>query len=175
MIIPKTTRWVFTKFLYNPFLRICLLVLLLGCLNKPEPYSAYYTKDHIALLTNHLNSLGISNESMQNHVFLLSPSLSCPPFFEEAKYWQEHHESFSNIDFSMIIVTKYEMSAQALIKANGLNFSFAHDSSHALINQKILPELPLKLFFDKNGYLSKISPMDGSGNYEKFIHLLSAQ
>ena len=160
-------RYQYSKLL---FLLALVFSVIFSCQKEPSFQERYFSESNVVAIKSYLDTLGFKEDELKRKVILFSPSLSCPPFFSETQYWQDNLYLYPDIDFSLVILTKYEMSARALVKSEGIKIPYKQDSTDILQVEKLLPELPVKIYFDKDGILAKISSMNG--NVEEFSNLI---
>jgi hypothetical protein len=70
----------------------------------------------------------------------------------------------------MVILEKYFTTIQVLLEYENIELQVYQDSAYTLIKKDLIPTTPMKVYFDKEERVKKLSPLGTNSDPFKFIN-----
>jgi hypothetical protein len=140
----------------------------LGC--EKDTYDPYYEisvnewKQYISEIS------GREKITLKNTVLLLLTSSECTPSIAEIKNWDNFNQETDSIKVQMVILEKYFTTIQVLLEYENIELQVYQDSAYTLIKKDLIPTTPMKVYFDKEERVKKLSPLGTNSDPFKFIN-----
>ncbi|WP_103666017.1 hypothetical protein [Gracilimonas amylolytica] len=144
------------------------LIFFSGCVK--DKYAPYYEKTGNEWEQYIYEISDKEKVTLNNTVLLVLTSSECSPSIDEIKSWDTFNENSDSIKVQMVILEKYFTTIQVLLEYEDIGLHVYRDSAYSLIKTDLLPNTPMKVYFDNEGKVKNLSPIGVSNDPLIFIH-----
>ncbi|HMB96955.1 MAG TPA: hypothetical protein VKM36_00615 [Balneolaceae bacterium] len=122
-----------------------------------------------------LHTIGVEKNELANSVLLITGSTHCPDCLQELAFWTDYYKKSKNeIDLSLIVIERYEERYRNFLNRNNIDIPAFRDSTASITENDLIPSVPVKIHFDKNGNIKRIHSIGSDPALEDFLADFSA-
>lgn len=155
---------------------LVLIFLLINCEVKDFDQQYYSTKNSEDLLSHIEEMVGHKIEATSPSskiVILITYESYCSSCLSEVKWWEQNQKKIENADVYILVTSKYKSIGKAFLDQQKITIPSIFDTTNVLMDNDLIPLVPLKILMNSKGEIQLIHNMDGGKKLDDFLEVLS--